>query len=68
MGTASEGPQTETRLCPLREKPCAGEACQWWVPDKGDLEHAGDCAMIYLALKKEPKWEYGGARKDKPTG
>jgi hypothetical protein len=66
MPKASEEPQTEKRLCPMREKPCAGEACQWWVLDKGDLEYGGDCAMIYLALKKEPKWEYTGVRKDKP--
>ena len=35
-----------------------GDACQWWVPDTGDRTHGGDCAMIYLALKKEPKWTF----------
>ena len=62
MSEASEGAQTGERLCPLREKPCAGHTCQWWVRDTGDAEHAGDCAMIYLALKKEPKWQYAGRR------
>jgi hypothetical protein len=58
-GTADE-PQGEPKLCPVREKPCALNACQWWVPDTGDLEQGGNCAMIYLALKKEPKWKYSG--------
>jgi hypothetical protein len=44
----------------VREKVCVGNACQWWVPDTGDREHGGDCAVIYLALKKEPKWAFTG--------
>jgi len=62
MTTTPEGAQTSAKLCPLREKPCAGGACQWWVPDTGDLECGGDCAMLYLALKKEPKWQYAGSK------
>ena len=61
MSSTADGPQDDTKRCPLREKPCAGAACQWWVSDTGNREHGGDCAMIYLALKKEPKWTYGGA-------
>ena len=60
MSEAPEDAGIRERLCPMMEKPCAGHACQWWVPDMGDLEHGGDCAIIYLALKKEPKWQYAG--------
>ena len=60
MPSTADEPQGELKLCPIREKPCAGTACQWWVLDTGDHEHGGDCAMIYLALKKEPKWKFAG--------
>ena len=62
MAEAPDSAPTGERLCPLREEPCIGHACQWWVLDTGDLEHGGDCAMMYLALKKEPKWQYAGRK------
>jgi len=60
MATTGDAPPGQARLCPVREKVCVGNACQWWVPDTGDREHGGDCAVIYLALKKEPKWAFTG--------
>jgi hypothetical protein len=61
MATTTGDAQGEARLCPMRDKACVADACQWWVLDTGDKQAGGDCAMIYLALKKEPKWKYKGA-------